>query len=129
MWVTLHWMISQHVTTLHSVHVTLSQLNVGVVFPLIGMSVDQAFDQISARLGINQNSFCEPGRALVSECCKLLVRRKANNILYLNDGSTAPWRNGVTLDQSSVWRLCGEAITDHDAFTDVGPTCDSLGAR
>ena len=76
---------------------------------------------------------CDPGRALVSECYQLLVRvkgRKANNILYLNDGiygAMAEWRDIGPDKRVAIMRPSGDAITDQvDAFTVFGPTCDSL---
>ena len=88
--------------------VTLSRLNVGGGFPAhrdgAAPDLTAVFDQIATSV---ERTFgdqapklvCEPGRALVSECYQLLVRvkgRKANNILYLNDGiygAMAEWRD------------------------------------
>jgi ornithine decarboxylase len=69
----------------------------------------------------------------VSECYQLLVRvkgRKANNILYLNDGiygAMAEWRDIGPVKRLEIMRPSGEAVTDQvDAFKVFGPTCDSL---
>ena len=122
--------------------VTLSRLNVGggfpahrdgaapdlsAVFAQIETSVERTFGDQAPKL------VCEPGRALVSECYQLLVRvkgRKANNILYLNDGiygAMAEWRDIGPVKRLEIMRPSGDAVTDQvDAFTVFGPTCDSL---
>ena len=122
--------------------VTLSRLNVGGGFPAhrhgvapdlaaifiqIITSIERTFGDQAPKL------VCEPGRALVSECYQLLVRvkgRKANNILYLNDGiygAMVEWRDIGPVKRLNIMRPSGEHITDQvDAFTVFGPTCDSL---
>ena len=121
---------------------TLSRLNVGggfparrdgavpdliAVFDQITSSVHRAFGHKPPKL------VCEPGRALVSEYHQLLVRvkgRKANNILYINDGiygAMAEWRDIGPVKRLEIMRPSGEALTNQtDAFTVFGPTCDSL---
>jgi ornithine decarboxylase len=122
--------------------VTLSRLNVGGGFPAhrdgvapdltaifaqIARSVERTFGHKPPKL------FCEPGRALVSECYQLLVRvkgRKANNILYLNDGiygAMAEWRDIGPVKRLEIMRPSGDAVIDQvDPFSVFGPTCDSL---
>jgi ornithine decarboxylase len=122
--------------------ITLSRLNVGGGFPAHrhGLAPDLAtiFSLISESVGsvFGTNPpklICEPGRALVSECYQLLVRvkgRKANNILYLNDGiygAMLEWRDIGPVKRLEIMRPTGEPITSHaEDFTIFGPTCDSL---
>lgn len=135
-----------YITTCHDLAqragVTLSRLNVGGGFPAHrdGAAPDQtaAFDQITRAVHRTfghkpPKLVCDPGRALVSECYQLLVRvkgRKANNILYLNDGiygAMAEWRDIGPVKRMAIMRPSGDAITDQvDAFTVFGPICDSL---
>jgi ornithine decarboxylase len=135
-----------YITTCHDIaqraSVTLSRLNVGGGFPAhrdgAAPDLTAVFDQIATSV---ERTFgdqapklvCEPGRALVSECYQLLVRvkgRKANNILYLNDGiygAMAEWRDIGPVKRLEIMRPSGEAVSDLvDAFTVFGPTCDSL---
>jgi ornithine decarboxylase len=101
-----------YISTCHGISqragVTLSRLNVGGGFPAhrngAAPDLSAVFTQITASV---ERTFgdhapklvCEPGRALFSECYQLLVRvkgRKANNVLYLNDGiygAMAEWRD------------------------------------
>ena len=135
-----------YITTCHDIAqragVTLSRLNVGGGFPAhrYGAAPDltAVFDQITRAVHRTfghkpPKLVCEPGRALVSECYQLLVRvkgRKANNILYLNDGiygAMAEWRDIGPVKRLEIMRPSGEAVTDQvDAFKVFGPTCDSL---
>jgi len=136
----------QYITACHDIAVragvALSRLNVGggfpahragsapdlgAVFTRITASVDRVFGNDAPNL------VCEPGRALVSECYQLLVRvkgRKANNILFLNDGiygAMAEWRDIGPVNRVSVMRPTGDIITaELNEFTVFGPTCDSL---
>jgi len=135
-----------YVTTCHDIAeragVTLSRLNVGGGFPAhrdgAAPDLTAVFDQITRAVHLTfghkpPKLVCEPGRALVSECYQLLVRvkgRKANNILYLNDGiygAMVEWRDIGPVKRLETMRPSGEAVTDQDeAFTIFGPTCDSL---
>ena len=123
-------------------NVSLTRLNVGGGFPAHRNSAAPdlkfVFGQISEAV---ERTFCanapplvcEPGRALVSECYKLLVRvkgRKTGNILYLNDGiygAMAEWRDIGPIKRLDVMRPSGMTITSPlTDFTIFGPTCDSL---
>ena len=122
--------------------VTLSRLNVGGGFPAHRDGVAPDLTAIFAQIATSvERTFghkppklvCEPGRALVSECYQLLVRvkgRKANNILYLNDGiygAMAEWRDIGPVKRLEIMRPSGDAVTDQvDPFSVFGPTCDSL---
>ncbi|CAF1143839.1 unnamed protein product [Didymodactylos carnosus] len=100
---------------------------------LFFLAIKRGFDALNLPEGALL--WCEPGRALVSAACSLVVKVMArkNHTLYINDGiygnlaDAGPlldWRFPVRLvrpDQLSTTK------TDEEKnFTFYGPTCDSL---
>lgn len=73
---------------------------------------------------------CEPGRALVADCCSLLTQvllRKENSI-YINDGIYGSLSELVLTRMElpmRVVRLDGSVSTQTRQFDVYGPTCDS----
>lgn len=74
--------------------------------------------------------WCEPGRALVSECESLLTRIEAvrNDALYLNDGSFGALYDAIHERWKFPLRAIssdGRVLEQAQAYTLYGPTCDS----
>ena len=78
----------------------------------------------------NADLWCEPGRALVSECESLLTRvdLAKPGALYLNDGSFGALYDSVHENWQFPLRAIagdGRALVGAAAYTLYGPTCDS----
>lgn len=79
--------------------------------------------------------YCEPGRALVAECGKLIVRveLRKNEALYLNDGvygglvEAAKYQGAFTYPMRVIRREGHEGTEDTImSYRFCGPTCDSV---
>ncbi len=119
-------------------NVSIDFLDVGGGFPsdypnMIPEHFNHYMDTINN--AINDNGiklFAEPGRALVSDSGKLIVKviLRKGNVLYLNDGTygglfDAGKSVNFTFDCIAV-RENEDLSSDMDSFSFAGPTCDSL---
>jgi ornithine decarboxylase len=116
-------------------------LDVGGGFPATypGVAVpplEEYFTAIEAgitSLGLRNDCIlmAEPGRALVAECCSLVVQiqlRKDDDQLFINDGIYHSLSEAVTANLRFPMRLIrpgGTPATETAEFTIYGPTCDS----
>lgn len=119
----------------------LQFLDVGGGFPAAYVGVDMppfedyigAINGGLAALDLRRDCvvMCEPGRAIVADCCSLVVQvqlRKDDQI-YINDGIYGSLSEMVTARIQMpvrLIRLDGEPSATTRDFTVGGPTCDSI---
>lgn len=121
--------------------VAIDYLDVGGGFPAHypGQTIAPLEDYFTAirdeleRMNLPENVvlMCEPGRALVADCCSLLtqVLLRKDDAIYINDGIY-----GSLSEQAltrielpmRVIRLRGTPSSHSRLFTVYGPTCDSM---
>lgn len=121
--------------------VNLNYLDIGGGFPAYypGMSIEplrQYFHGIANKLkqlGLRNDCvlMCEPGRALVVDCCSLLVQvlLRKDEVIYINDGIYGSLSELALTPLElpmRVIRLDGEVSKTTKRLKIFGPTCDSL---
>jgi ornithine decarboxylase len=92
--------------------------------------IEQGCQNLPPDLVCNAHIWCEPGRALVSDACSLVIRvetRRFNrNILHVNDGI---YGNLNEVGPNRQWqfpvRLIRHSTAELAPFAFFGPTCDS----
>lgn len=120
--------------------VTLTRLNVGGGFPahrqgaapVLEPIFDAIDDEARASFDTPPALICEPGRAMVADCCtlELHVRARHGDQVFLDDGlygALAEWRDLPGHARVQVSDALGQPRTaPKTPFTVFGPTCDSL---
>ncbi|MEC3863441.1 type III PLP-dependent enzyme [Mesobacterium sp. TK19101] len=120
--------------------VTLERLNVGGGFPAHRQGDAPVLEAIFDAIGAETRSafdtppalVCEPGRAMVADCCtlELHIRARHGDQVFLDDGlygALAEWRDLPGHARLRVSDAQGHPRTaPATPFTVFGPTCDSL---